>query len=365
MPEPELFVGLISGTSRDGVDAALVEFGQGSRVLAVHTHPIPGELRQRLIDCDAGTGLLEVARLDHAVGELFAAAVNTLLNQARVPRAAITAIGSHGQTLWHQPSEGITVQVGDPSLIAERTGLSVVADFRRRDLAAGGQGAPLVPAFHLAVLGSPTENRVILNLGGIANVTVLPAGAASAATAFDTGPASTLLDAWIRRHRSRPYDDGGRWAGAGQVDTALLERLAEDEYFQLPPPKSTGFEYFNPDWLEARLEQELRAVDVQATLAELTALTVAQAVADHAPNSQRILVCGGGSHNKDLLRRLEARLPAGCRLDSTATLGIDPDYVEACAFAWLAQQHLAGRPGNQPAATGAAGPRVLGGFYPR
>ncbi|KAB7623043.1 anhydro-N-acetylmuramic acid kinase [Alkalilimnicola sp. S0819] len=360
----EYYIGLISGTSRDAVDAALVEFaGARCRTIAGHTHSIPEALRQRLLALSADTPLLEAARLDHALGELFAEACLALLAKADLAPAAIRAIGSHGQTFWHQPDEGLTVQGADPNLIAELTGIPVVADMRRRDMAAGGEGAPLVPIFHAAVLGHPKESRTILNLGGIANITVLPAGAQAPRLGFDTGPASTLLDAWISRHRGLPFDDRGQWGASGDCLPELLGELLADPYFQLPAPKSTGPEHFSLAWLEARLPPSWKAADVQATLLRLTAVSIARAVCQHAPDSRRLLVCGGGVHNLALMEAIAEELPEQA-VEPVSVTGLDPDLVEACAFAWLARAHLRGAAGNLPQVTGARGPRVLGGLYP-
>jgi anhydro-N-acetylmuramic acid kinase len=279
----------------------------------------------------------------------------------------VRAIGSHGQTVRHEPDgdHPFSVQIGDPNVIAEITGITTIADFRRRDIAAGGQGAPLVPAFHAAVLRSSDEDRVALNIGGMANITVLPRDPAQAVTGFDTGPGNVLMDAWAARHLGTPLDSEGRWAGSAPRDEALLAVLLSDEYFQRQPPKSTGREHFNMTWLEARLAQLGTAPEpaqVQASLAALTALSCAAAIQRYAPRTQQVLVCGGGVHNVTLLQQLTDALP-GVRVASTQTQGLDPDWVEALAFAWLAQQTLAGKPGNLPSVTGARAPVVLGGIY--
>ena len=298
------------------------------------------------------------------VAEAFASASLQLLESARVAADDVRAIGSHGQTIRHRPSakHPFTWQIGDGNVIAERTRIDTVADFRRRDLAAGGQGAPLVPAFHAAMLRDATEARAVLNLGGIANFTLLPV--AGDVRGFDTGPANALMDAWCERHRGTPYDAHGAFAASGTVDTALLDRLAGDPWFAAPPPKSSGREQFHLDWVASKLSGDERVEDVQATLVELTAKTVADALRAHQPDTRRVLACGGGVHNPVLLARIAARLP-GVRVESTAAHGLDPDYVEAMAFAWLARETIAGRPGNVPAVTGARGSRVLGVVYPR
>ncbi|RMD78325.1 MAG: anhydro-N-acetylmuramic acid kinase [Gammaproteobacteria bacterium] len=355
----------------DAVDAALARFPAEGRVelVAARAHPLPEALRAELRALAGGTeGELErLARADRALGELLAEAALALLAEAGVGPAAVAAIGSHGQTVRHLPGVA-SVQIGDPARVAERTGITVVADFRRRDLAAGGQGAPLAPAFHAAVLRRPGRERAVLNLGGIANLTVLPADPRAPVLGFDTGPANTLLDAWARRHLGRPYDAGGRWAAGGRVHPGLLERLLADPYFAAPPPKSTGPEHFGLGWLEEALARTPGAAglaprDVQATLCELTAATVAQAVEAHAPKAEELLLCGGGVANAELLRRLAERLP-GRRVLPTDAAGVPARWMEALLFAWLARQTLAGRPGNLPSVTGARRAVVLGAVHP-
>ncbi|MDR2872313.1 MAG: anhydro-N-acetylmuramic acid kinase [Xanthomonadaceae bacterium] len=365
--ESRLYVGLISGTSVDGIDAALIACGMDTRLISGRTYPWTESLRTRLIELGQGTGstvsLDEVGRLDALVGQAFADAALRLISDAGIQPSQIRAIGSHGQTLRHRPDAEppFTCQIGDAHRIAESTGITTVADFRRRDIAAGGQGAPLVPAFHTALFRTSTETRAILNLGGIANVTLLPA--IGPVRGFDTGPANALLDAWCFRHTGRSFDRDGVFAAGGHVDQALLQRLLADPWFSQPPPKSTGREYFHLDWLQARLRGNESAQDVQATLLGLSAVTIADALRTHQPDTQRMLVCGGGVHNPVLLRRLAAHLPA-VRIESTAAYGADPDFIEAMAFAWLAHQTLAGYPGNLPDVTGAHGLRVLGAIHP-
>lgn len=363
------YLGLISGTSMDGIDAAVLELGDAQpRVVGAMTRPYSADLRQRLGTVVHGgvASLDDVGQIDTLIGREFAAAALEVLERTGLAPTSIRAIGSHGQTIRHTPggSAAFTMQVGDPNVIAETTGITTVADFRRRDLAAGGQGAPLVPAFHAAVFGSASERRVALNLGGIANVTLLDAAGASAG--WDTGPANCLLDLWIERHQGLARDDAGQWAASGTVDDALLALLLDDPYFPLPPPKSTGRELFNLPWLERKGGERLRAlppVDVQATLAELSAITVAQAVARIDGPVAEVIACGGGVRNRHLMQRLRAHL-APRRLSAADAHGIDPDFVEAAAFAWLAARRLDGLPGNAPGATGASGPRVLGAIYP-
>ena len=364
----QCFIGMISGTSMDAVDAALIEFTPAPRVVSSHSQPIPGTLRDRLIALHDGTppAVTEVMALDVEMGRLFAAAANVLIIDSGHPRENIRAIGSHGQTVHHAPlgETPYSLQIGDPNIIAELTAITTVADFRRRDMAAGGQGAPLAPAFHNAFLRAPDEDRAVLNLGGIANVTPLPAGSA-AASGFDTGPANTLMDAWSRRHLNLPRDEGGRWAAGGSVRGDLLDTMLRDPYFQQPPPKSTGREYFNLLWIDRILRDISPAPDpqdVQATLCDLSAATVAGAIHTYFPACTRILACGGGVHNAALMERLAARL-APRPLDTTAAYGLDPKWVEAAAFAWLAKQTMEGKTVDLRAITGSRHPVVLGGIY--
>ncbi len=360
------FLGLISGTSVDGIDAVLARFAPRLEIAAARTFPLADALVQdvlRVSQSDARLSLDELGRLDTQLGEAFAAAANTLILEGGVPRAHIAAIGSHGQTLRHAPTGAapFTMQVGDANVIAERTGLATVADFRRRDVAAGGQGAPLVPAFHAAVFADARASRAVLNLGGIANLTLLPAD--GPVRGFDTGPANGLMDAWCLHARGERFDRGGAFAREGVVHPALLARLLADPWLALPPPKSTGRDQFHLEWLRPRLANDaMPPADVQATLCEFTAATVADALRREQPDTTELLVCGGGVHNAQLMDRLRAQLP-GVRIDSTAAHGLDPDFVEAAAFAWLAAETLAGRPGNLPAVTGARGPRVLGSVH--
>jgi anhydro-N-acetylmuramic acid kinase len=365
-------LGLNSGTSADGIDAALVRFADGSEharceLVAGRTYRWEDAMRARLVHLGQGgdcTSLDEFGALDVQAARAFADAATALLADAGVAASEVRAIGSHGQTLRHRPEAAVpfTLQVGDGNVIAERTGITTVADFRRRDVAAGGHGAPLLPALHAALLRAPGESRAVLNLGGIANLTLLPAH--GDVRGFDTGPANALLDAWCERHTGAAFDAEGAFAARGGVDDALLETLRAEPWFALPPPKSTGREQFHLAWLEARLGTGARAAqDVQATLLELTAASVADALRATQPDTARVLVCGGGVHNPRLLQRIAARLP-GMLVESTAAHGVDPDLVEAMGFAWLARQTLASRPGNLPSVTGARGPRVLGAIYP-
>ena len=363
--EPSLYLGLISGTSVDGIDAALVSFEPAPQLHAARTHPYPEDLRKRLLELaqgDGSTTLDEIGALDARIAESFAQTAAALLQGAGVSSGAVRAIGSHGQTLRHRPHANprFTMQLGDPSLIAERTGITTVADFRRADFAAGGQGAPLLPIFHAALFARAGEARAVLNLGGIANLTVLQAD--GGVLGFDIGPANGLLDAWCALHTGSAFDRDGAFAARGQVDPGLLRRLLDDDYFRAPPPKSTGREQFHLEWLRERLRGASVPEDVQATLVELTARSVADGVRAQAANARELLVCGGGTHNPLLMHALQNAL-APLPVRSTAERGVDPDYVEATAFAWLARERLAGSPGNLPSVTGARGFRVLGGVY--
>jgi anhydro-N-acetylmuramic acid kinase len=360
-----LFLGLISGTSVDGIDAALARFEPALEVVAARTFPMDAGLAAevlRVSQSDARISLDELGRLDTRLGEAFAAAANALVAEAGIDRTRIAAVGSHGQTLRHAPTGAapFTMQLADASVIAERTGLATVADFRRRDVAAGGQGAPLVPAFHAAVFGEAEVARAVLNVGGIANLTLLPPR--GDVRGFDTGPGNGLMDAWCLRHRGERFDRDGAFARAGRVDPALLGRLLDEPWLRLPPPKSTGRDQFHLEWLAPRLDASTAPADVQATLCELTAASIAQALEREQPGTAELWVCGGGVHNGFLLERLRAHLPAA-RVASTAARGLDPDFIEAVAFAWLAARTLAGLPGNLPAVTGARGPRVLGSLH--
>ncbi|WP_127165613.1 MULTISPECIES: anhydro-N-acetylmuramic acid kinase [Xanthomonas] len=366
-----LYLGLMSGTSADGIDAALVRFADATHrrceLVAGTTVAWEPQLRETLVALGQGAETVAIdalGQLDAQVGLAFAAAANRLIGDSGVERRQIRAIGSHGQTIRHRPNANpaFTWQIGDASRIAEHTGITTVADFRRRDVAAGGQGAPLMPAFHLAMLGAGDEDRAVLNLGGIGNLTLIPRH--GAVLGFDTGPANALLDSWCQRHHGTPFDAEGAFAASGRVDAALLQALLADPWLALPPPKSTGREQFHLDWaVQAMGSARLDAADVQATLLELTAVSVADALLRLQPTTRRVLVCGGGVRNPVLLARLAARLP-GMVVESSARYGLDPDYLEAMGFAWLAAELLAGRAANLPAVTGAAGPRLLGAIYP-
>ncbi|WP_336367316.1 anhydro-N-acetylmuramic acid kinase [Marinobacter sp. C2H3] len=362
----EAWIGLMSGTSMDGIDAVLVSFHDGG--LTLHgsaTVAYPDQHRHRLIQASQNHATPdELGELDTLTGQLFARAANAVIDQSGVSRSDIHAIGSHGQTVRHQPAgrAPFTLQIGNPAVIAEATGLTTVADFRRRDMAAGGQGAPLVPAFHKAFFGHATESRCLLNLGGIANLTWLPAGS-DPATGFDTGPANALMDAWCLDQTGRPYDADGHWAAEGTVDDALLADMLSDAYFSRRGPKSTGKERFNLDWIHTHLAHrpETAPEDVQRTLLQLTVESVFRQLPKQGLAT--LYVCGGGARNPLLMKELSARL-APVMVRDTATLGINPQWVEPVAFAWLARQTLEGKTGNLPEVTGAKGPRILGAIYP-
>lgn len=367
--DSDCYLGVMSGTSLDAVDVGLFQFSDSScLLLAQHSLPIPADLRQEVIAL-ATPGSDELNRLhqlDIDQADLIATAVNQLLSQCSIDRARIRAIGSHGQTLRHSPGgdHPFTCQVGDPNRIAHRTGLVTVADFRRKDMAAGGEGAPLAPAFHHWLFSHPTEYRMVLNLGGMANLTVLPPTQHPAPViGFDTGPGNALLDGWCQRHLGQPYDHHGDWGNRGNCHAPLLEALLADAFFRAPPPKSTGRERFNLDWLMQRLRDfaHCSPIDVQATLLELTARSVAQAI-DRWGCGTELYLCGGGVENRALVDRLQAALPRQ-RIHSTERLGLPPQWVEAATFAWLARQRLLGRPGNLPSVTGACRAVVLGGVY--
>lgn len=364
----EAYIGLISGTSVDSIDAVLVSFEPELKVHAALAESYPAALQDRLLQLGQSNTCLaleDFGQLDHLVGRAFAKPALALVERAAELGLRVAAIGSHGQTLRHSPrSEApFTLQVGDPNLIAEACRCPTVADFRRRDLAAGGQAAPLLPALHAALFQRASEQRAVLNLGGIANLTLLPATAE--VRGFDTGPANGLLDAWCRRHTGHPYDRDGAWADSGTTPVALLQAWLSDPWFQLPPPKSSGRDQFHLDWLQQRAGdlQQYRPQDVQAALLQLSAASVATALLQTQPDTQRLLVCGGGVHNRALMRALGERLPT-LAVESTAVHGLDPDVVEAVGFAWLARRTVRGEPGNLPSVTGARGPRVLGAIYP-
>lgn len=377
-----LYIGLMSGTSLDGIDAVLADTSaERVQVLGHASVEFDAGLRTELLALNQAGGVNELHRAALAANGLArtcAQLVRTLLADAQLQPAQIRAIGAHGQTVRHQPGlhdgTGYTLQLNSPALLAELSGIDVVADFRSRDVAAGGQGAPLVPAFHAALFSRPDMDVAVLNLGGIANLSLLPATAKKTpdtvdafVRGFDCGPANALLDHWCQQHQGQPYDADGAWSASGKVDPHLLSLCLQENYFSLPLPKSTGRDLFNPDWLAARLAQLPKApaaVDVQATLAELTARSCADGLLQHAPRTPSLLVCGGGARNEDLLARLRRLLPT-VNVQTTDAHGLPTQQVEAAAFAWLAHLTLARLPGNLPAVSGARGLRVLGAIYPR
>jgi anhydro-N-acetylmuramic acid kinase len=374
---PGLYIGLMSGTSLDGVDGVLAQLGEATtrpEVLASAHISMPQALRQEFLALNsAGQDELHRAALAaNALAGLYADVVRQLLNRSGTKPAQVQAIGAHGQTVRHQPQAidgvGYTVQLNQVALLAEYCGITVVADFRSRDLAAGGQGAPLVPPFHLAVFGDAQESRAVLNLGGISNITLLPASAVPSGggglLGFDCGPGNALMDAWCERHTGAAFDDQGAWAAQGQVDAGLLAVMQREPFFRQAPPKSTGRDLFNGAWLAQHVSTYAACapVDVQATLTELTAWACAQALSNAAGKYQRLVVCGGGARNVFLMQRLAALLPS-VRLSTTQDWGVAPSDVEALAFAWLAQQTMQAKAASVPAVTGARGARILGAIY--
>ena len=356
-------MGLMSGTSLDGIDAVLVDLGQAQPLLlAKHYLPFDDALKNDLLGLhQPGHNELHRTQLaGNQLAQLYATTVNALLATADSLNTTIKAIGCHGQTIRHCPEHGYTLQIGNAALLAELTGITVIGDFRSRDIAAGGQGAPLVPAFHDKVLRHPGNHRVIVNIGGISNLTNLPPGCP--AGGFDCGPGNLLMDAWCTQNLGKPYDDDGTWAASGSVLPALLERMLDEPFFTLPPPKSSGRDLFNMTWLRGKLQGSESAEDVQATLLELTCHTIAQVIRQYCAGVTEIYLCGGGAHNSILCARL-ATLLSGRNIQTTDILGVDGDYLEAIAFAWLAQQTLHGKPANLPLVTGARHPCILGAIY--
>ena len=359
---PQRYVGLMSGTSLDGVDAVLADFGAPKPLLAARHQPFDASLRASLWAL-LQPGSDELARAAAAANELarcYARAVASLLRDADVHVSLIRAIGCHGQTVRHRPEDGYSIQLVNGALLAELTESTVVCDFRSRDIAAGGQGAPLVPAFHAAVFRHATIDRAVVNLGGIANITYLPGS--GTVRGFDCGPGNALLDEWIMARRNLAFDDDGRWAAQGKVLPDLRDALLAHPFLSAPPPKSTGRETFNLAWASTFIDQPRADQDVQATFAELTARSIADAIPRWLGPVGEVYLCGGGARNSDLVRRIQRQLGA-VPVATTAALGIDPNQVEALAFAWLTRERIEGRTGNLPEATGAAGPRRLGCVY--
>ncbi|MCC2667181.1 MAG: anhydro-N-acetylmuramic acid kinase [Gammaproteobacteria bacterium] len=361
----ELYIGLMSGTSADGINAALVDFSNDSLKL-VHQYysPFPANLRQAILSLYQ-PGINEIKRMgevDVILGKMFANVVNILLQESKTQAHSIRAIGSHGQTIRHYPNKQFTLQIGDPNIITAETGITTIADFRRRDIAHGGQGAPLVPAFHQAIFAEAKKPCVILNIGGISNITLLSDHPKQSVFGFDCGPGNALLDDWAKKCLNQPYDKDGAWAAQGNINQPLLKNLLSDSFFKRSPPKSCGREYFNLRWLENYLPNSILPVDVQATLAALTTHSILDAVKRYCSQGE-IFICGGGIHNLFLMEQLKNHAIPSLSVRSTHELGIDPDFVEAIAFAWLAKQTLARKTGNVTAVTGAAKTAILGGIY--
>ncbi len=366
----ERYIGLMSGTSCDSIDAVLVSFEGGTpNSLHTHSHPIPPELKQKILELSQpGSNEIDrMGQLDRELGIAFAEASIALIESSGLSKDLITAIGSHGQTIRHRPpakgnTHPFTLQIADPNLIAELTGITTVADFRRRDMAAGGHGAPLAPAYHQALFGSELKTRAIVNVGGMGNVTLLRPD--EPVLGFDTGPGNVLLDGWIQRHKNLDYDASGAWAGEGECQPELLAKMMAHPYFSAPAPKSTGREDFNLQWLDEVLSQtsaQASEVDVQATLLELSARSICESLPSTAPIDE-LFVCGGGAHNQTLMNRLAEHLPE-TMVYTTDALGLCPDWVEAVAFAWLAKRTMHRLSGNLPAVTGANRQTILGGVY--
>jgi anhydro-N-acetylmuramic acid kinase len=365
---PEIYIGLMSGTSLDGIDIAIVDFNcKPPKVLLSETHPYTASIKSWISDItyDKNASIDSLCQLNIELGHAYATVVNESLKSSSLDRAQIRAIGNHGQTIRHCPDATFpyTLQSGDPNTLAVETGITTVADFRGIDIALGGQGAPLVPAFHQTVFSSSTTDRAIINIGGIANITYLPSNPTEKIMGFDTGPGNTLSDYWVGLHKHLPYDDGGQWAKSGHVIDELLAEIVEDElFFKQTAPKSTGTDHFNSTWLSAFDINKHAPKDIQATLIELTALSISDCISA-LPNSPiECFICGGGARNLHLMARIQKRLP-NALIQTTKQLNIDPDYVEAIAFAWLAKQRIDGQPGNIPSSTHASRQGILGGIY--
>ncbi len=365
------YIGVMSGTSLDGIDITITEFTTSNtcKLIAAQTFPFPAKLQSKLFTLinDQQCELRELGELDIALGQLIAQSVNQLLNTHHLKASDISAIGSHGQTLYHSPNGDypFSMQIGNADVIAELTQITTVADFRQRDIAAQGQGAPLVPSFHHKLFSDPQHDRAIVNIGGISNITSLPSDRKQAILGFDTGPGNVLLDGWIARHQQQNYDQQGQWAETGQYNNELLVEFLNEPYFQKSIPKSTGRELFNMAWLDKKLaqfNQQVSAVDVQATLVQLTASSIANDITHYSNNCTSVFICGGGAHNDYLMSRLKLLLK-DIEVTTTETLGLHPDWVEACAFAWLAYTTLHGKAGNAPSVTGATHSVILGAIH--
>lgn len=363
MSQAELYIGLMSGTSLDGIDAVLVDLSQSKPLqIAQNYLPFDDTLKNNLLalHLPAHNELDQAQIIGNQLAHMYAAAVAPLLAQAKTSIRDVKAVGCHGQTIRHRPEQGYSLQIGNAALLAELTGITVVSDFRSRDIAAGGHGAPLVPAFHDRVLRHPDIHRVIVNIGGISNLTDMVPD--KPATGFDCGPGNLLMDAWCMEHQGKPHDENGAWAASGIVLPELLEQMLSEPYFGLPPPKSSGRDLFNISWLQKKLQDNEVAADVQATLLELTCHCITLDIQKHCRGAKEIYICGGGAHNQVMFSRLAALLP-DCSVKTTDALGVNGDYLEAIAFAWLAQQALQGKPANLPQVTGAKHPCLLGAVY--
>jgi anhydro-N-acetylmuramic acid kinase len=376
MPTPSrLYIGLMSGTSLDGVDGILARFSDNNthpvETIASAYIPFPASLQETLLalQLPGDNEIHREALAANALAALYTDCVHALLADNDITADTVTAIGVHGQTIRHRPELGFTRQTNNPARLAETTGIDVIADFRSRDIAAGGQGAPLVPAFHQSIFWSSTEARAVINIGGFSNISILPARTEDGVYGFDTGPGNILMDGWIARHQGANYDANGAWAASGTVHPALLATMASEPFFAAAPPKSTGRDSFHLDWLDTILRAfpNITPVDVQATLCALTATTIANAIHTYAPATKTAYICGGGAYNAHLMQSITnalQQLGQQSTLLTTAALGVAPNHVEALAFAWLAERFTARQPGNLPAVTGAQGLRILGALYP-
>jgi len=365
------FIGLMSGTSLDSLDAALVDFSAPlPQLIATLSTELPASLKSQLLAlCSPGDNEIQrMGEADHQFGKLSAQACKALLSSAKISADQVTAIGSHGQTIRHAPKgdHPFTLQIGDPNHIAQLTGITTVADFRRRDMAAGGQGAPLAPGFHAAMFRSAEKQRALVNIGGMANLTLLHLDSTKPVTGFDTGPGNVLIDGWCQRQKNKAFDEDGQWARSGNINTSLLEQLLATPYFSSPPPKSTGRELFNQPWLDQQIkssDEDINPADIAATLTELTARSICNDLQQHFSGYEELLICGGGAHNSFLLERINTLTAQEVFVGTTSLLGIAPDWVEAAAFAWLAQQTMEHKPANVTSVTGAASDCILGGVY--
>lgn len=366
---PEYFIGLMSGTSVDAIDSVLMDFAKSNTyIVTSYSQSISSQLRKDINSLVAAREQPKnIAQLDEQFAEISYKAVNKLLKQASIEASQVSAIGSHGQTVFHNPKgiPPVSIQIGNPKIIADYSKIPTVYNFRQADINAGGQGAPLACAYHAEVLQNASEERLILNLGGIANITKLPKGNDETIIGFDTGPANTLMDAWIQKHLKKSFDQDGKWAQRGKTNIALLEQMLQDVYFTNQPPKSTGREYFNLDWLQHQLDKygiEVLPEDTQATLLALTVHTIANSIKTWCPQSKKILLCGGGSENKYFVQQLEKILD-GKALQFTSDYGVPAKWMEAMAFAWLAKLYMGNKPGNIPSVTGAGKPVILGEIF--